>query len=117
MEPPRSHCQHHYTVSKQRPIPLFCLNCWSVLAYEPIKQIDVSDALIVLVEAERLTTTNLFLFTLAEAFHHFGWYYVAKIQTKVNSLVVLPLHYGHVTVEAVVKEAALLFFNTFCWSH
>ena len=79
MEPLRSHCQHLYTVNKQRPIPLLCLNCLSVLAYEPIEQIDASHALIVLVEAERLNTTYLFLFTLAVAFHHFGWLYVGKI--------------------------------------
>ena len=79
MEPPHSHCEHLYTVNKQRPTPLLCLNCWSVLAYEPIKQIDVSHALIVLVEAERFNTTDLFLFTLAVAFHHFGWLYVGEI--------------------------------------
>ena len=75
MEPPRSNCQHPYTVNKQGPIPLLCLNCWSALAYEPIKQIDVFHALIVLVEAERLNT----LFTLAVAFHYFGWLYVGEI--------------------------------------
>ena len=60
-------------LAKIRP---FCL---SVLANEPIKQIDASHALIVLVEAERLNTTDLFLFTLAVAFYHFGWLYVAEI--------------------------------------
>ena len=65
--------------NKQRPIPLLCLNCWSVLAGESIKQIDPSHALIILVEAKRLNTTDLFLFTLAVAFHHFGWLYVAEI--------------------------------------
>ena len=79
MEPPYSRCQRLYTVNKQLPIPLLCLNCWSVLAYEPIKQIDASHALIVLVESERLNTTDIFLFTLAVAFHHFSWLYVAEI--------------------------------------
>ena len=79
MGPPRSLCQHLYTVNKQWPIPLLCLNCWSVLAYEPIKQIDASHALIGLVDAEWLNTTDLFLFTLAVAFHHFGLLYVAEI--------------------------------------
>ena len=68
MELPCSRCQHLYTVNKQRPIPLLCLNYWSVLAYEPIKKIDASHALIVLIEAERLNTTELFLFTLAVTF-------------------------------------------------
>ena len=79
MEPPHSRCQRLYTVNKQLPISLLCLNCWCVLAYEPIKQIDASHALIVLVEPERLNTTDIFLFTLAVAFHHFGWLYVAEI--------------------------------------
>ena len=79
MESPRNYCQHLYTVNKKRPIPLLCLNCWSVLAYEPIEEIDASHALIVLVEAEWLNTTDLFLFTLAAALHHFGWLHVAEI--------------------------------------
>ena len=79
MEPPRSHCQHLYSVNKEQPIPLLCLSCWSVLAYEPVKQIDASHALIVLVEPERLNTTDIFLFMLAVAFHHFGWLYVDEI--------------------------------------
>ena len=79
MEPPHSRCQPFYIVNTQRPIPLLCLNCWSELACKPIKQIDASHALIVLVEAERLNTTDLFLFTLAVAFHHFGWFYVAEV--------------------------------------
>ena len=79
MKPPRSHSQHLYIVNKQRLIPLLCLNCWSVLAYEPIKQNDASHALIALVEAERLNTTDLFLFTLVVAFHCFDWLYVAEI--------------------------------------
>ena len=60
-------------LAKIRP---FCL---SVLANEPVEQIDASHALIVLVEAEWLNTTDLFLFTLAVAFHNFGWLYVAEI--------------------------------------
>ena len=79
MEPPRSHCQYLSTVNKQRPIPLLCLNCWSVLAYEPIKKIDAFHALIVLIEVERLNRTDLFLFTLAVTFQDFRWLYVAEI--------------------------------------
>ena len=79
MEPPRSHCQHLYKVNKQRPTPILCLNCWSVLACEPIKQIHASHSLIVLAEAERLNTIDLFLFPLTLGFHHFGWLYVAEI--------------------------------------
>ena len=71
--------QHLYTVNKQQPILLLCLNCWSILAYKLIKQIDASHALIVSVEAEWLKTTDLFHFTLAVLFHHFGWLYVAEI--------------------------------------
>ena len=54
MKPPCSHYQHLYTVIEQQPIPL-CLNSWAVLAYESVKQINASLALILLVEAERLT--------------------------------------------------------------
>ena len=86
MGPPRSHCQHLYLVKKLRPIPFLCLNCWSVLAYEPIKQIDASHALIVLAEVERLNTTNLFLFTLAAALYHFGWLYVAEFEPRQTTL-------------------------------
>ena len=71
--------QHLYTVSKQLPILLLCLNCWSLLAYKLIKQIDASRALIVLVEAEWLKTIVLILFMLAVAFYHFGRLYVAEI--------------------------------------
>ena len=49
------------------------------------KQIDSSRALIVVVEAKRLNTTVLFLFTLAVAFHHFGWPYVAEIYAAETS--------------------------------
>ena len=79
MEPSTQPLQYLYTVNKQRPILLLCLNCWSILAYKLVKQIDVSHALIVLVEAEWLKTTDLFLFTLAVAFYHFGWLCVAEI--------------------------------------
>ena len=78
MKPPCSHYQHLYTVIEQQPIPL-CLNCRAVLAYESVKQLNASLALILLIEAERLNTIDSFLVALAVAFHHFGWLKVVKI--------------------------------------
>ena len=54
-------CKHLYAVNKQQPISLFCLTCWSVLAYESAKRIRASHALIVLVDAVRLNQLILFL--------------------------------------------------------
>ena len=78
MKPPCSHYQHLYTVIEQRPIPL-CLNCWAVLAYESVKQINASLALISSVEAEPLSTIDSFLVALAVAFHDIGGLNAVKI--------------------------------------
>ena len=102
MEPPRSHYQHLYTVNKQWAIPLLCLN-WCVLACEPIKQIDAFHALTVMVEAERLNTSDLF-FTLAVAFHHFGKRPCLSIALWTRNR------------PSGGQRSRLLFFNTFWWS-
>ena len=71
MKPACSHYQHLYTVIEQRPIPL-CLNCWAILAYESVKQINASLAFILSVEAEPLNTIDSYFVALAVVFHHYG---------------------------------------------